>query len=360
MQVFSLRPETMECMYRGWLATMCSGSLSRQTKELLALAVSKAGKCDYCTDSHLIFLQALGLDRGKAYDVERKLADADDLSDQERVTVHFAGRITADPRAVSEEDVAELADVWPQAEERAQVIAVMCGHNVVYRIANALGVPLEIPSALRRFEAGRRGAITFLARLTALSAELGERPLPARTPEENSHAFERLFGSQLGFTELPPGYRVLETCPEVFDGQLRVIEKSVAVVPRDRWMRIGLVVAKLTGCDYLSTHCAQWLASRGVDATDVIAASEGAGSSLSDAEECCLRFTRDITLHSHTIGAERIAELRRKGMSDGAILDLTYVGSVFNGLVRYIRTLSALEVLAAGEQEEPVDERVPA
>jgi len=235
-----------------------------------------------------------------------------------------------------------LADAWPDVEERAQLLSVIASHNVIARIANALGVALEIPSTLRRFETGRRSAITLLSRLTALSIDLGEKPLPARTPEENRQALLRLFRSQLGFPD-PPDFSMLEVCPEIFDGQLRVIEKAVAVVPRDRLMRIGLVVGRLTGCDYFSANCAAWLRQRGVEASDVIAASEGARSSLSEAEECCLRFTRDLTLHSHTIRESRIQELRRLGLSDGAILDLAYVGGVFNGVVRYVRTLTPLE-----------------
>jgi len=346
MQVFSLRPETMENMYRGWLATMRSGPLSRQTKELLALAVSKAGRCEYCVDSHLIFLLAAGVERSKAYAVEKQLAGAPGLSDAERVTLRFAARLTTDPRSIAIDDVREIANAWPNVEERVQVLAVIAGHNVVYRVANALGIQLEIPAALRRFDAGRRGAITFLARLAALGAENGERPLPARTPEENRHAIQHLFGAQLGFSSPPPGIGLLEASPEVFDGQLRVIEKSVAVVPRDRWMRIGVVVARLTGCDYFARECSAWLAQRGAETADIIAASEGARSSLPDAEEACLRFTRDLTLHSHTLREERVAELREKGLSDGAILDLTYVAAVFNGTVRYLRVLSALESLA--------------
>jgi alkylhydroperoxidase family enzyme len=152
----------------------------------------------------------------------------------------------------------------------------------------------------------------------------------------------RLFKSDLGFDDVPPGFGLLEGCPELFDGQIRSIEKAVAVVPRDRWMSIGLVVGRLTGCDYFSVNCAAWLAQRGVDADDVIAASEGASSNMSDAEECCLRFTRDLTLYSHTIREERIDALREAGYSDGAILDLAYVGGIFNGMTRLVRALEPL------------------
>jgi alkylhydroperoxidase family enzyme len=53
-----------------------------------------------------------------------------------------------------------------------------------------------------------------------------------------------------------------------------------------------------------------------------------------------VRFARDLTLHSHTITEARILELRRCGLSDGAILDLAFVTSVFNGIVRLVLALS--------------------
>jgi len=361
IQVFSLRPETMVCMYRGWMATMCGGTLPRQTKELVALATSSAGKCEYSVDSHLVLLQAAGMDREKSFDVERRLFDADELSARERATLGFAARVTDDPRNLTDQHVAEFDRAWPDPEERAQVISVIAGENMVFRIANALGVTQEIPSALRRFDAGRRSAITFLGRLTALSADFGERPIPARTPEENRLGMGRLFRQQLGLPEPPFNWDLFDACPEVFDGQLRVLEKSVAVVPRDRWMRIGLVVGRLTGSDYYARNCAEWLEKRGVQSHDVIAASEGHGSSLPDAEECCLRFTRDLTLHSHTIGADRIDELRKRGFSDGAILDLAYVGAVFNGMVRYLKMSKPVDAsLARPEPAVCLEEKASA
>jgi len=93
----------------------------------------------------------------------------------------------------------------------------------------------------------------------------------------------------------------------------------------------------------LIENCGRWLSQRGIDATTVIAASEGVSSMLPEVEDACLRFTRDITLHSHTIGEDRIRELRRLGLSDGAILDLAYVGGVLNGVVQLVRVLTPLE-----------------
>ena len=72
----------------------------------------------------------------------------------------------------------------------------------------------------------------------------------------------------------------------------------------------------------------------------MIAAAEGSASSLPDAEHCCVRFARDFTLHSHTITEARIDELRRCGLSDGAVLDLAFVTAVFNGLVRLVLGLA--------------------
>ena len=343
IQLFSLRPETMECVYRFWLAVMWNGRVSRQLKELVAVAVSKTTKCDYCVDAHMVFLLATGLDRTRAYEVESKLTGAEWLDERTRSLLQLSGRLAANSCAVTPEDIAAFASAFPDAEERAELLSVIAAFSAITRIANALGVTSEIPAPVRRFEAGRRGAIGLLSRLTAISLDLSERPIPARTPEENRRALVRLFGTQIGFPSCPPGFQLLEACPEIFDGQLRTIEKTVCVMPRDRWMRIGVVIGKLTGCGYLIENCGRWLSQRGIDATTVIAASEGAGSMLPEVEDACLRFTRDITLHSHAIGEDRIRELRRLGLSDGAILDLAYVGGVLNGVVQLVRVLTPLE-----------------
>jgi uncharacterized peroxidase-related enzyme len=343
MQVFSLRPETMESVHRHWLSAMWVGRVSRQTKELMALVVSKAAKSPYCTDAHMVYLQAAGMDRGKAYDVETRLADASDLTPAEKAAIAYALRLTLDPRGLKGADRKRLEEAWPDPDERVELISVVCAFNAIARIANALGVPREIPGAVARFETGRRGALSLLARLTRFSLDFGERPVRGRTPEENRAAAVDLFTRELGFSSLPPGYDQLERCPEMFDGQVTTMQRTVAVLPRDRWMRIGLVVARLTGSKYFSAHCAAWLEHRGISPTAVIAGSEGAEDGPEDTEDACLRFTRDLTLHSHKISERRIDELRLAGLSDGAILDVAYVAGVMNGMVRLASALEPLE-----------------
>lgn len=343
IQLFSLRPETMQCVYRSWLAIMWNGRLPRQLKELVAVVVAKTTKCDYCLDAHMVFLLAAGFDRMRAYEVESRLHEVEWLDERTRTALKLTGRLAADASSLTPEEIAAFAAMWPEAEERAELLSVVAAFSAITRIANALGVAFEIPAPLRRFEAGRRGAIGLLARLTAISLDLSERPIRARTPEDNRRALVRLFATQIGFPSCPPGFQLLEACPEIFDGQLRSIEKTVCVMPRDRWMRIGAVIGKVTGCGYLSENCGRWLSQRGIDVATVVAASEGAGSMLPEVEDACLRFARDITLQSHTIGEDRIRELRRLGLSDGAILDLAYVGGVLNGVVQLVRVLTPLE-----------------
>ena len=336
MQVFSLRPETMEGVYRHWIALMWSPRISRQLKEIIAVCVSVTARCDYCADSHMIYLLASGVDGDKARDVRARLAEAEGLSAAEREAVRAAIRLTTDPRSMKESQRAELAAAWPSLEERIEIVAVIAAFNSVTRMANALGVDSEIPAPLRRFEAGKRGAIGLLARLAAFSMDMDEKSLPGQPPEVDRAALRELFLHQIGFSSLPPVFDLLETCPEIFDVQLRIIRTAAAVMPRDRWIRVGLVVSRLTGCDYFSTNCSDWLRQRGENPADVIAAAEGSPTSLPDVEHACVRFARDVTLHSHTVTEDRIHELRRCGLSDGAILDLAFVTAVFNGLVRLV------------------------
>src|SRR5688572_5386048 len=105
IQLFSLRPETMECIYRSWLAIMWNGRLGRPLKELVAVVVSKVTKCDYCVDAHLVFLLATGFDRARAYEVESKLHKAEWLSDRERAALQLAERLAADASSVGPVDV---------------------------------------------------------------------------------------------------------------------------------------------------------------------------------------------------------------------------------------------------------------
>lgn len=340
MQVFSLRPETMERMYRSWLATMWTGEVSRQTKELMAVVVARVTRCDYCADAHMIFLQAAGMDREKCYAVERKLAEAGGLTARERAAVRFAERMTAEPRQLLPADRALLAHAWPDPVQRIEVIATIAALNCATRVANALGVALEIPAGVRQYEAARRGAINMLSRLAAVSTDWRTKSLYSDPPEVTEKCVAEVFERQLGFTKRPDGFEQLHLCPEVFDEQLRLIRKSVAVLPRDRWMRLGLVVGRLTGCDYLGLHCADWLERRGVDPSAVIAAAEGVPSSVPENEAVCLRFARDLTLHSHTMDGERIQQLRARGLSDGAVLDLAFAGGILNGLSRLVLGLA--------------------
>jgi alkylhydroperoxidase family enzyme len=108
-------------------------------------------------------------------------------------------------------------------------------------------------------------------------------------------------------------------------------------------MRIGLVVGKLTRCAYLAENCGRWLSQRGADTAAIVAASEGSSSTLPEVEEVCLRFARDVTLQSHVLNEDRVRELRALGLSDGAILDLAYVGGVLNGMIQLVRVLTPLE-----------------
>jgi uncharacterized peroxidase-related enzyme len=340
LQVFSLRPETMEGVYRHWIALMWSRRIPRQLKEMIAVSVSVAARCDYCADAHMVYLLASGMDGDRARDLRASLSEAEGLSPAESETVKLAVRLTTDPRGIRPSHRAELIAAWPSLEQRVEVVAVIAAFNSVTRLANSLGVDSEIPTPLRRFEAGRRGAIGLLARLASFSMDMGEKSLPGEPPEVDRAALRELFLHQIGFSSLPPGFDLLEACPEVFDAQFRVIRTAAAVMPRDRWIRVGLVVARLTGCDYFSAACADWLRQRGENPADVIAAAEGSPTSLPDVEHACVRFSRDLTLHSHTITGARIEELRRCGLSDGAILDLAYVASVFNGVVRLVLGLS--------------------
>ena len=245
-----------------------------------------------------------------------------------------------DPRGYRDQDRSALASAWPHEDERVELLVVIAAFNGVARLALVLGVPSEIPAPLLRFEAGRRGAIGLLARLAGFSMDLGEKAVPGLQPEAALAALDDLLLAGIGFSQVPPGLSRLAACPEILSTQLRLLRTAAAVLPRDRWARVGLVVSRLVGCEAFACECAGLLRSRGEDPSEAIAASEGAASGLGETELASIRFARDFTLHAHTLTRERLREMRRAGLSDGAILDLAYVCAVFNGFARLVIALA--------------------
>lgn len=120
--------------------------LSRPQREMVAVVVSKANGCEYCTQSHSIKLRLeLGSEPDETADtyvhaLARNWREAD-MDEVDTALCAYAEKLTTTPHDMSEADIEALraAGLSDRAiSDLTQVVAYFCYIN---RIANGLGVP---------------------------------------------------------------------------------------------------------------------------------------------------------------------------------------------------------------------------
>ena len=121
-------------------AAMTLGSLSRELRLLIRLAVANVHRCRYCTAHQRHQLIELGVLDAKIAAVVAP--DSGGLTARERAAVRFAQAMTIDAGAIPPAVYAEfVAEFTPQ--ERVEVTIVASAMGMLNKINDALRVPLE-------------------------------------------------------------------------------------------------------------------------------------------------------------------------------------------------------------------------
>lgn len=102
-------PELFKHFFRAQRALWEEGDLSMETMEQVAIAVSMANDCDYCTGAHCTILGNAGADRDDILDFQEGVKGGE-LDDFERAVVDFALQVNDDPHGVTDDDVAALRE----------------------------------------------------------------------------------------------------------------------------------------------------------------------------------------------------------------------------------------------------------
>lgn len=140
MQVQSLHPEAMEAHLDLYMAVMFSRSgLTREERELIALAVSAANGCPYCIRHHAEALQHYWNDEGKVQQLAEDPTSVD-LPERQRSMVSYARMLTLEPDGTNERQVEGLRARGLSDEGILTVNLVVSYFTFVNRIALGLGV----------------------------------------------------------------------------------------------------------------------------------------------------------------------------------------------------------------------------
>jgi len=121
-------------------AAMILGSLSREMRLLIRLAVSNANECRYCTAHQKHHLLGLGTAAPKIAAAGHPESAA--LNPRERAAVRFAQAMTIDAGDIPDEIAVEFAEQF-SPQERIEIVIVAGAMGMLNKINDSLRVPLE-------------------------------------------------------------------------------------------------------------------------------------------------------------------------------------------------------------------------
>ena len=121
-------------------AAMSRGSLARELRLLIRLAVASANQCRYCTAHQRHQLIGLGVPEAKLAAIADPGSNA--LSSRERAAVRYAQAMTLDAGGISPAVYAEFIEHF-SPQERVEVTIVAAAMGMLNKINDALRVPLE-------------------------------------------------------------------------------------------------------------------------------------------------------------------------------------------------------------------------
>jgi uncharacterized peroxidase-related enzyme len=140
MSIHSLNPDSMIKHMDLYKTLMFRKSnLSRELKEMIAVVVSKANKCDYCINHHAEAVNFYWKDVDK---LNKFIDDFRSIDVEENVSslLEYAYKLTVSPYKITQTDVDELKSKDWNDEDILLTNMIISYFNFVNRIALGLGV----------------------------------------------------------------------------------------------------------------------------------------------------------------------------------------------------------------------------
>jgi uncharacterized peroxidase-related enzyme len=115
-------------------------SIPRVLKESIAVVVSNANSCKYCTQAHGTLLKFLGFNDEQIKDLTNNF---EKFSDKEKAALNFALKINAAAHKTTLDDHKILKDFGYDDKQIVEITSVVAAFNWANIIADALGTELE-------------------------------------------------------------------------------------------------------------------------------------------------------------------------------------------------------------------------
>ena len=115
-------------------------SIPRTLKESIAVIVSNANSCKYCTQAHSMLLQLMGFDDDKINDLKNNFKN---FSDKEKVALNYALTINNSANKTTVDDHRILNEFGYDDKQIVEITSVVAAFNWANIIADALGTDME-------------------------------------------------------------------------------------------------------------------------------------------------------------------------------------------------------------------------
>lgn len=140
-KTYAHHPPLLEANWHKVKRVMMEGSLSRKTKEAIALLVSRDNGCKYCVAAHTGALKAIGVNEDEIGRIEKDLDQAD-FTDKERALIRFARKANRTAREVTDDDFSALRETEAGDTEIIEALGVMEVFTAFNRFIDTLDIEL--------------------------------------------------------------------------------------------------------------------------------------------------------------------------------------------------------------------------
>ena len=115
-------------------------SIPRTLKESIAVVVSNANYCNYCTEAHSMLLQLMGFDDEKINDLKNNF---ESFSEKEKAVLEYALKINNSANKTTCDDHKILTNLGYDDKQIVEITSVVAAFNWANIIADALGTEME-------------------------------------------------------------------------------------------------------------------------------------------------------------------------------------------------------------------------
>ncbi|MBU6392877.1 MAG: peroxidase-related enzyme [Planctomycetota bacterium] len=141
-KIYSHFPPLLKTNWNKVKAVMMQGSLSRKTKEAIALLVSKDNSCAYCVAAHTAALKSIGVTEKEINIIESEI-EKSMFTEKERELITFVRKANKDPNRITDKEYESLKKTGASDSEIVEALGVMELFTAFNKFLDSLNVEID-------------------------------------------------------------------------------------------------------------------------------------------------------------------------------------------------------------------------